>query len=524
MPNPISNYQLPGVYVTQSGSSLTSTSPTNLNIAIVADNPVLGFNTDTFYNAPGISGVQVGQLSVPMVINNGYTGTYSTYSGYTVTWTSGNAVVPAAYGVNFSITPGTTTSPFTYITTTGITGTPISGTVQITYGHQWAGAGTYYSYNQVQQAFGSSVSGTTITNPALLASQFAFNNGANTVTILPVARLSTVGSGVATDGDWQNTFSVSSGSTGNNPIYLSTKTGVDVVVPLYGFIAVSGANPGSLISYATNNVAGAISNYLSAQASGGNYQRAFIGVDGTFNLVTTSALQALASGFGNSNASTRVSIVYPGSINFSPNINATATVTNVNFNIPGYYLAAAAAGLFVGQPSVATPITNKVVNGFNYVPNQISLVDAATNFLPYGITTVFQKRDGNLWVLQGLTTNTTNWLTQEISLNAIGDVLAKRISNGLQSTSLIGGPLTANTASAALGEVQGQLTNAVSNGLIQSYQNLAYSVNPNAPTTVNITFQYSPTYPINYIQVTLSLNTQTGQVIESNSQSNLVVY
>ena len=79
MPNPISNYQLPGVYVTQSGSSLTSTSPTNLNIAIVADNPVLGFNTDTFYNTPGISGTVVGQLSVPMVTNNGYTGTYSTY-------------------------------------------------------------------------------------------------------------------------------------------------------------------------------------------------------------------------------------------------------------------------------------------------------------------------------------------------------------------------------------------------------------------------------------------------------------
>jgi len=72
--------------------------------------------------------------------------------------------------------------------------------------------------------------------------------------------------------------------------------------------------------------------------------------------------------------------------------------------------------------------------------------------------------------------------------------------------------------------VQGTLINAKASGLIQSYQNLNYTVNPANPTTVNITFQYSPTYPINYIQTTLSLNTQTGTVITNNTQSNLVVY
>jgi len=514
---PIPNYQIPGVYVTQSGVSLNSVNPTNLNIAIVADNPVPGSATDTFYNVTATSGI-VGQLSVPMV-NLTYSGAFSTASGFTVTYTTSTGVATATNGVNFKIVPSTTTNPFSYITTSGISGSPVSGTVNINYGHYWGAYGTYYDYNHAAQAIGIPVSGTTITNPALLATQFAFQNGANTVTILPVARLSSSGINPAIDSDWTNTFAVSSGTTQVN---LSAQTGIDVVVPLYGFVA-SGTGAVQTAS-GVGSFGNSLSTYLSVQASGGVYQRAFIGVDGTANLATVGGLQTLASGFGSTSAGTRITLVYPPSVNYNPGLNTSTGLTTTNFNIPGYYVAAAVAGIFVGQTNVATPITNKTVAGFNYIPNQISQADAASNYLPYGITTVYQKRDGNFWILQGLTTNISNWLTQEISLNAIGDVLANTISQGLQSTNLIGGPLTQNTVAAAIGEVQGQLTNAVSNGLIQNYQNLTTVVNAANPTTINISFQYSPTYPINYIQVTLSLNTQTGQVIASNSQSNLVVY
>jgi hypothetical protein len=522
-PAPISNYQVPGVYVTQSGTSLTAINPTNLNIAIVSDNPVAGTNTDSF-TAVGVSGNTVGQLTIPMV-NLTSSGTYSAASGngFTLTYTVSGVTVTGTLGNQFNISTNWSTG-FSSLTTTAITGTPISGAVSITYGHNWGAYGTYGTFNQAASALGTMVSGTTIVSPALLATQFAFLNGANTVTILPVARLASSGTAAATVSDWSNVFAIT--NSGTNQIYMSAQPAIDVIVPTYGFVNASGVNAGQVVTYASGSgtVAGALTGYLQTQANGGIYQRAFIGVDATGGQVTPAGLQALASGIGSTNAGTRVSLVFPGSINYNPNSYSNTQISNTSFNIPGYYLAAAVAGIFVGQTNVATPITNKIVSGFNFVPNQIGQVDAATNYLPYGITTVFQKRDGNLWVLQGLTTNTTNWLSQEISLNAIGDQLANTISSALQSTNLIGGPLTANTASAALGEVQGQLTNAVSNGLIQSYQNLNYAVNAATPTTINITFQYSPTYPINYIQVTMSLNTQTGQVIASNSTSNLVVY
>ena len=525
MPTPIQNYQIPGVYVTQGGSSLTATNATALNVAIIADNPTPSSNTDIFNNIVAVSGANLGQLTVPMV-NTTYSGQYTTFSGFTVVWVSGTTTVTGTYGYNFSIVSASGT-PFSYLSTSGITATGTnslpSGSVSVTYGHNWGAAGTYYAYNQAVATMGTAVSGTTIVNPALLGTQLAFQNGANTVQVLPVARIATSGAGAATNTDWARTFSTA--GTGGDPTYLATQAnGIDVFVPLYGFTSQSGSNFGQVVTpYASNTVAGVIATYLNNTSSSGVYQRAFLGVDGTFNQVTTAAMQALASGFGASGAGTRVSLFYPATVNFNPGLNTSTGLSNVNFNIPGYYLAAAAAGTFVGQTNVATPITNKTLVGFNYIPNQTSLIDAQTNYLPYGIATVYQKRDGNFYILQGLTTNTTNYLTQEISINAIGDQITLDIRNAFLGSNLIGGPLTPKTAGAAMSTVESVLLNEVSSGLIQGYNNLIYTINPATPTTINITFQYSPTYPLNYIQVSLSLNSQTGIVNLSTQQNTLVV-
>jgi len=490
----MANYQVPGVYVTQSGTSLISVNPTNLNIAIIADQPTSGTGTDYFYNVVATSGVTIGALSIPTVV----TGT-----GVTVTWASGSGTASGVAGTNFNFS---TISGITYLTTSGVASNSLcpSGTVTVNYSHFWGAYGTYTGYNAVVNAIGTPVSGTTVTNPAVLAAQFAFQNGARTVSILPVARATN--NGTATSTDWKNVFTISGSST--NATFISNTVGVDVIVPLYGFTA------------GFDTVATGINTYLNTQAAAGIYQRAFLGVDGTATSVTSANMQTLASGFN----STRVSVVFPALLNYNPGLNTTTGLSNTTFNIPGYYLASAIAGVFVGQPDVSTPVTNKQVIGFNDIPNQISEIDAATNYLPYGVLTVRKKRDGNFWVLHGLTTNVTNWLTQEVSINAIGDRLARLIKTDLENSFLVGSPLTKNTSSAALGTVQGTLTNALSNGLIQSYQNLALSLNNASPTTLFVTFQYAPTYPINYVQATFSLNTQTGQVIYGNAQSNFVVY
>ena len=72
-PNP---YVIPGVYVTQSGTSLNNINATPLNVAIVADQITLASRVDTFNNVVSSSGITIGQLTAPMV-NTTYNGTYA---------------------------------------------------------------------------------------------------------------------------------------------------------------------------------------------------------------------------------------------------------------------------------------------------------------------------------------------------------------------------------------------------------------------------------------------------------------
>ena len=171
---PITNYQVPGVYVTQSGNALSSVNPTNLNIAIVTDQAAPSASTDNFIGVVPASGVTIGQLSTPLV-NTTSTGFYANYAGFSVTWISGSTTITGSYGRDFTVyTPSG--SAFSFLTTSGIsaiTNLP-SGSVTVNYGNYWGAYGTYSSFNQVNNALGAAVSGNTITSPATLASYLAF--------------------------------------------------------------------------------------------------------------------------------------------------------------------------------------------------------------------------------------------------------------------------------------------------------------------------------------------------------------
>ena len=504
-----SNYQVPGVYVTQSNTGLTSLGQTSLNLAIVADQIVTATMTDNFYVPSPANNIPIGVLSMPMVL---------TASGNTtVTWASGSTTVTGVQGTDYALSVDNYGA--CSISTSGLTSSNLpSGTVSVTYQHQFGAYGTYTNQNSVISAIGIPVSGTTIINPASLAAQIAFQNGANTVTILPVTQTALSGAagttGNATAYDWYTAFTIVSGS--RNKSFISNLHGIDVITPLYGFTA-----SGQLLSGGSGSVSSGIVSYVNSQASNGTYQRVFVGVDGTSANVTATGMQALASSFN----STRISLAFPGALTYNPGANAYNNYTSTNFQIAGTYLAPALAALFVSQtPDVSTPITNKIVNGFYDIPNQISQIDARTSYLPYGVLVTRKKRDGNIWVLHGITTNVTNWVNAEISINAIGDRLSRLIGTDLNNSYLVGGPLNKNTIATTLGVVQGTLTNALSNGLIQGYQNLSVTNNQATPTTLNVTFQYAPTYPLNYIQAVFSLNTNTGQIVYINAQSNIATY
>ena len=506
-----SNYKIPGVYVTQSSTGLTSLGQTSLNIAIVVDQITQATMTENFYVPNPSNNIPIGVLSMPMVL---------TASGNTVVqWTSADGLTTYSGVQGTDYVLYTDNYNITSISTSGLTSSNLpSGNVSVTYNHQFGAYGTYTSQNAVINAIGIPVSGTTVINPASLAAQMALQNGATTVTIIPVTQCAVSGNqaytGQATQSDWINAFTIVSGS--RNKSFVSNTHGIDVVVPMYGF-----TGNGYMAPTGSGTVASGILNYINTQAANGTYQRVFAGVDGTSANITASGIQALASGFN----STRITLAFPGVLTYNPGATSYNNYISTSFQIEVTYLAPALAALFVSQtPDVSTPITNKIVNGFADIPNQISSVDARSSYLPYGVLVVRKKRDGNIWVLHGITTKTTNFVDAEISINAIGDRLAKLIGTDLNNSYLVGGPLNKTTIAATLGNVQGTLTNALSNGLIQAYQNLSVTNSQATPTTLNVTFQYAPTYPLNYIQAVFSLNTSTGQIVYINAQSNTATY
>lgn len=478
---PILNYQTPGVYVQQTNNAaLVSVNSTALNICIVSSGTLPNATTTEKFQTT-TSGAQTFTLAQSSAI------------GSSLAMTNNSTGATVASG-SMGVTPtGSWTVSGTTLTTSGFS---TNTWLNATYNYPSAAFNTVYQFsdfNTLQNTFGAPftyISGTaSVNSPISLASYLAFQNGAQLISCVLVS-----------GGSADNFFSVISGAITN------AGSAIDVLVPLCYDTQYNTA-------VTSSGLYPAISNWLNAQANNGIYQRAFLGLDSTVtaggSVNTQGGLLNTVKNIAASIPNQRLALVAPDQITINPGLNSATGLATGTVNIAGYYLAAALAGTFVGQTDVYIPITRKQVNGFSSIPNQISTADS-NSLQAYGSTVVRQERDGTMYVRHGLTTNTTNWLTQEISISAIGDRLADRVQSALEQSGIIGGVMTPNTLATLQTIVASVLIQAQTDNLIQSYQNLTYVVVP--PTSVNVTFQYSPTYPLNYVNVNFSLNAQTGSL------------
>ena len=240
----------------------------------------------------------------------------------------------------------------------------------------------------------------------------------------------------------------------------------------------------------------------------------FVSQDTTSTLTQSQTLSNDAISFSNQ----RISLVAPTCIQ----IQSSLVSSNATISIAGYYAAAAIAGLFSSLPGPQEPLTHKNVLGFTTINPPIPTSSSSTSVSNYqtlqtnGVLCLKQKVDGSIYIRHGLTTNTTNWLTEEISIIASQDALYNNIKNTLENSTVIGSALTQQTADAVVSLVQGALANAVNSNLIQDYQGLQFQQSTTLPTTITVNFQYSPTFPLNYINVVFSINPTAGTISFNN--------
>jgi hypothetical protein len=327
-------------------------------------------------------------------------------------------------------------------------------------------------------------------SPLTMAAQIAMQNGANQIFAIALE-----GSG-SVQQQFADAYSLLS----------AQDVSVNMVVPLWVDQTVTASLEGML---ATLNSA------LQRDAGNGVLRMAVVGFDQSY-APAGGDLTTMATGI----ASERIVMVWPNQL------QAYNTYTASTMILDGFYLAAALAGVMVTlDPEV--PLTRKIPQGFNGFPTSVltSLSTSVKNALASsGITVCEMNRTNNIVVRQGYTTDYAGGiLTREISLVRAQDALYTLIRQNVDGAGLIGQAITEDTALQVKSIVAGALQTAIATQLIQGYS--GFLVREQAPpsgdpTVIEIQFAYQPSWPLNYILVSFSVDTSTG-VTNLNSSSSI---
>lgn len=473
-----SGYQPPGVYVSSDSSGSVAAVGINDTVVCLVGNG-LGYNiyTESISFAGGNSmplthsGIDPASLVVTGIVNQSGIPTK-------VTFTADDGPTPHDYSITQS---GSGTHRVSTLSRTTSGTIPASGTVTVTYHYtddSYFALNSFSDYASFESAYGVALNPATgaVQSPLSLAAQIALQNGAN---VLYAVALSGSGS-VASQ--YQNAYGLTL------PNY-----DINVVVPLFE-TAVDGSSAQSL-------AAGLTAHLEAAEADG--FPR--VGIIGLAQAFTGETPDVLASQIG----SRRVILAWPQSFLFYN------SQTNTTQTLDGYYFAAACAGKLANQP-INRGLTRSNIRSFTGIPAAIAqtLSNANKNaWSARGVAVAEVDRAGRLVIRHGVTTKVDFIQNREISIVREQDAMLNLIQTALNQADMIGDPITANTALSVKGIIAGALETALASNTIQAYTNLLVrqqSLPTGDPTVIECTFNFQPTYPLNYITVVLTLDLSTG--------------
>lgn len=348
---------------------------------------------------------------------------------------------------------------------------------------EFSKAQRFTDLDDVQDFFGPAFDSSTgqVLSPLSFAARFAFANGAREI------------------------ICVSSGTEDGGPVdptelqaayeEIETIQDVSIVVPLpVGVLATLGdpANLGTIIED--------LDTHCQNASDDGNFR---IGVVGGETTVTEDPI-ALASVVD----SKRTTLAWPNRLQYFNGL------TNQTVEIGGYYLASSYAGRLISLQS-QVPLTRKRVFGFSGIPSEIlSTMTRSTkdSWSSGGVAVTEPNRQGQLIIRHGVTTAVSGGIqTREISLVRARDTLVGLLQETVDGSGMVGSFIDDDTPGRVKGVVSGALELAVANGTIVEYLDLKARQLVGDPSVIEVKFQYRPSYPLNYIVISFSVNTTTGE-------------
>ncbi len=333
---------------------------------------------------------------------------------------------------------------------------------------------------QVQSLYGAGIDITTgvITSPISLAAQFAFTNGAQTLVLVATPN-ATVARSDLTDAYAK----------------LEVLTQVNLVVPL----------PVGLSYENAINVGQDLGSFLLTDETTNDILR--VGLLG-FEVGTDDNEGYDPGTIAAAVAYKRVVEAWPFAMNYYNGY------TNSTLVVGGYYLAAAYAGTLAGnQPQQG--LTRRSIQNFTGIPSSVfqTMTTALKNqYGAAGVAIAEISRAGVLWCRHGTTTDPSSIYNQEISLVREQDAMVTLLEGAVEQSAIIGTPIDENTIVNLQALTIGILEQCVQLGIIESYTGVVAQQLTSLPTTIQVTFQWQPSYPLNYVTFIFSVNTTTGAV------------
>lgn len=344
---------------------------------------------------------------------------------------------------------------------------------------------TSSDFDTIQERFGAALNATTgaINSPLTLAAKIAMEQGLREVVLLPT-------SGSTTSQVTRTQLSTAYG-------LLDARDDVGIVVPLTVGISGTDASPGD-----TTNVASDLKLHVENAATNGNYRIGILGLDKS----ASRNHGTIATGAN----SRRVVVAYPNVLNWY-NGYLGKTV-----EIDGYYHAVALAAMLASRDP-QEPLTRKAVRSFSSIPARVlsTMTTSAKNTLSgAGVAVTEQTSDNRLLVRHGVSTATSSVFVREVSITRAKDAMIRMIFRSLDQSGLIGSATNDETPVRLRSIVDGVLTTAVDASMIVAYSNLKVRVSATDPTAMEVKFAYRPSYPLNFVNVSFSINTVTGNTQE----------
>jgi hypothetical protein len=449
-------------------------------------------------------------------------------------------VTVVARGVNGTTaaahTSGATVTSNITVPLTSTSGNVNSRTVYVSY--SYTPSDYYYpykitgaAYSSIESRFGPAFAddGVTIKSPLTLAAKIAIENGASNFILQPLFNSTDNIDGPMPTRTAPSNAAIVAGTTTWSKAFraVQNEENIGVIVPIVGQSSAYSYGTGTTVEL---NDAAQLSIFQSLLTHIGYmdsaYDQLIVGIVGSDSTDSTLAYAPIDNQTSNANSLRQLRfsgkdyserLVYIDQTDFVRN-SQTNSLTKIHLG--GQYAAAAIGGMLVSG-AVSNSLTRRYVSGFTSV-NDSRTKNQKTIDSGNGLFVIENDKSGNLQIRHAITINNTSTDKAELSV-----IRAKHFMvNSLRQTvdnQIIGRVVADDSALITVRQiVAGALRLLQQDGDIVSFSGVETQMDSIDPTQIGVRFSYRPAFPVNYINISFSVDLTNGiSSLSTTDQANI---